>query len=177
MGGVCSFFFGCCSAGSSRDKSGTTLVADRSCTDKLVLLLWLAAWAVSIAVISIAARDGGNPQKILNAIDYNGNICGYSDAVRDRPLGAMLNPLAGDTDALRGWTCVDDCAQTKNTNNSELSAMYGSTNCQRNGNTKSASEGDCLSLPLAHKRSLLSLSCLLQFSATVFRRSISTTVL
>lgn len=126
MGGVCSFFFGCCGS-QTHDPKGTTLVKDRSCTDKLVLLLWIAAWVVSIVVVSTAASLGGTPQKLLNAVDYHGDVCGFNAVVKDRPYGALLNPFTMDTDAMRAWTCVSDCAETKNTQHPEFSAMYGST--------------------------------------------------
>jgi hypothetical protein len=59
----------------THDPKGTTLVKDRACTDKLILLLYIAACVGSVIVITSAASMGGNPQKILNAVDYNGGEC------------------------------------------------------------------------------------------------------
>lgn len=130
MGGfcssTCSFFFGCFGH-QTHDPKGTTLVKDRSCTDKLIFLLYIAAWVGSVVVISRAASLGGNPAKIINGVDMNGNICGYTSIVKDSPYAALVNPITLDTDSLDVWTCVSNCNQTRDPNNVHFSKNYAST--------------------------------------------------
>jgi len=126
MGGVVSWFCGCCS-GQEHDPKSTTLVEDRSCTDKLILLLFLVGWAGSIAVISSAATQGGDPYKIINGVDFNGDICGYSDIVKDQPLAALVTPLSLDPEVLSVWSCVSDCSETENVANPFFASIYAST--------------------------------------------------
>jgi hypothetical protein len=132
MGGVCSFFFGCCGH-QTHDPKGMTLVTERSCTDKILVLLYIAAWVLSIVVVSTAAGMGGNPAKIINGINFQGQMCGYSSDVSDKPLAALVNPFVGASDdpsvMLRVWTCVRDCGETTDTSNQNFAAMYGSTEC------------------------------------------------
>ena len=127
--GVCSFFFGCCGSQTHNPK-GTTLVTERSCTDKLILLLYIFAWVVSIVVVSTAAGLGGNPYKIINGINFKGEICGYDSAVKDRSQAALINPLSFDPTSMSAWTCVEDCAETSITTSPHFATMYGSTSCQ-----------------------------------------------
>jgi hypothetical protein len=126
---VCSFFFGCLGH-QTHDPKSTTLVDKRACTDKLILLLFLVAAALSVVVISTAAAGGGNPEKITNAIDLYGRICGTSAGVEDKPLGALVNPLTTDAAAFAVWTCVRTCNDTKDPDNDALGSLYGSSECQ-----------------------------------------------
>lgn len=140
MGGFCSsfcsFFFGCFGH-QTHDPKGTTLVKDRSCTDKLILLLYIAAWVGSVLVISMAAKLGGNPFKIINAVDMEGNICGYTSGFKDKSLGALVNPLMTDTALLDVWRCVDTCDQTADSASTYFAKNYVSTSCQTQTHTVS----------------------------------------
>lgn len=61
---------------------------DRKCTDVLLLLMLMAAWAamtfLGLIVMGIIPNDylePGNPQRLLNGIDYDGRICGVDSGV------------------------------------------------------------------------------------------------
>jgi len=123
------WFFGCC-GNQTHDPKSTTLVTDRGCTDKLMLLLYIVATALSVVLISISATQGGDPNKIISGIDYNGNICGKSSATKDFPYAALVNPLTTDSDAFKIWTCVQSCTDTQDASNTNFANLYGSTECQ-----------------------------------------------
>lgn len=172
----CSFFFGCLGH-QTHDPKGTSLVKDRSCTDKLILLLYIAAWVGSVIVISMAAKLGGNPFKIINAVDMEGNICGYSEGFKDKSLGALVNPLMTDTSLLDVWRCVDSCDQTQDANNAYFAKNYVSTSCQQQQTLKQRhSDNRARSVASSHltlSSCVLRYRCLLQSSVTAFRRSTS----
>jgi len=123
---IFNFWCGCCSH-ATHDPKSTTLVNERGCTDKLILLLFILACAGSVVVISTAAAGGGNPEKITNGIDMYGRICGVSGGVKDKPLAALVNPLTTDSDAFSVWTCVKTCNDTKDPDNDALGSLYGSS--------------------------------------------------
>jgi multisubunit Na+/H+ antiporter MnhC subunit len=124
---ICSFFFGCCGHNKTHDPKGTTLVEERTCTDKLMLILIIIACIGSGIVISMASTLGGNPQKIIKGIDLNGDICGYSNATLHAPYAALVNPLTSDPIALQVWICLPTCDMTANYTNSYMTNLYSST--------------------------------------------------
>lgn len=73
-------------------------VLKRGCTDILFLLLIIFTW-VAMNIIGLAAAGyikvaeikQGNPQLLLHGVDYEGNICGVDDPVKDLPKRIMPN--------------------------------------------------------------------------------------
>ena len=66
-----------CSDKSSHGKAHPTLGinADRSCSDKLALLLWILIW-LGFGYFCITIFKAGDPDRLLLGTDYLGNICG-----------------------------------------------------------------------------------------------------
>lgn len=69
----------------------------RSCTDPLCILLIIAVWFamtmvgfVVTGVIDDDRLEKGNPNRLLYPMDYEGNICGIDDGVKDLPFGYYL---------------------------------------------------------------------------------------
>jgi len=113
----------------------------RKCQDWIWLLIYILSWTGFLYVTITAAMQGGNPYKILNGVDYQGNICGRDSAVINQPYAAWIamppdtstleNELGiseGSTIVKNGTTinpfectncdqllvCVQSCNQTQN---------------------------------------------------------------
>ena len=56
----------------------------RRCTDVLFMLLLIASW-VAMTVIGIDSVKKGDPDKLINGVDYQGRICGVDADVKDLP--------------------------------------------------------------------------------------------
>lgn len=61
---------------------------NRKCTDVLLLLMLMAAWAamtclglVVTGVIPHESLEPGDPRRLLNGIDYESRICGVDSGV------------------------------------------------------------------------------------------------
>eukprot|EP01083_Nonionella_stella_P023795 65801_1 len=106
MGQACLKMGGCECPGRT-EKHLTGIERYRVFTDVPCFLLFVAAWAAVIVMLVLAIDRGGNPQKLIRAVDYNGNVCGYDDSVKDLGLGAWPNPSVYDFKV-----CVSDCAVT-----------------------------------------------------------------
>lgn len=69
----------------------------RHCTDCLCFLLIIASW-IALTIIGFCTTGilesntipSGNPIRLTNAIDFNGNICGYSKSVKSKHYGYYL---------------------------------------------------------------------------------------
>lgn len=59
-------------------------IKDRSCTDIICCILFIL-YVVGMVVLGIVAYIKGNPYKLLNSVDSEGNICGFDKVVADRP--------------------------------------------------------------------------------------------
>jgi len=75
----------------------------RHCTDIIFLFLFVAFW-VGMIVVAVLAFRAGNPLKLLEPVDYMGQMCGY-------PKGSQLNPLNKNEYDLTGlqylWFPID----------------------------------------------------------------------
>jgi hypothetical protein len=40
--------------------------------------------------------NGGNPYRLINAMDYNGAICGYDSSVKDKPVAYYMLDGSGE---------------------------------------------------------------------------------
>ena len=56
----------------------------RRCTDVLFFLVIIVAWA-AMTYLGVDAIVKGDPDILLNGIDYKGRVCGVDDAVKDKP--------------------------------------------------------------------------------------------
>lgn len=113
------------------------LGAPRSCTNIVVLFLFLCAWALMI-VVAAAAWGKGDLERLLNGVDYLGNVCG-----KGSPHGVASNvasdwgdrtslfyPVGFDTatrsfnvyDALKLGVCLSRCPAA-----GERVSLYGTT--------------------------------------------------
>ncbi|XP_068729882.1 choline transporter-like protein 4 [Montipora capricornis] len=59
-------------------------IKNRSCTDIICCILFVL-YVLGMVVLGIIAFVKGNPYKLLNSVDSDGNICGFDEIVRDRP--------------------------------------------------------------------------------------------
>ncbi|CAM9992914.1 unnamed protein product, partial [Phaeothamnion confervicola] len=59
--------------------SGAT---DRKCTDVLFSVLIVGMW-VAMTVVGIESVQEGDPEILINGVDYKGRICGKSSGVED----------------------------------------------------------------------------------------------
>ena len=115
-----------CSCGSAIGEKGLTKInKDRNCTDIPFLLLFLGVWGAVLAVMGTAINRGGNINKMLHGVDYNGFICGVDASVATMPNVAWPY-LSGAPEAV---ICVADCNQTQSdpriaNYNTYISAQY-----------------------------------------------------
>jgi len=77
----------------------------RGCTDVPYLLAFLGV-CVIMAALDYEARSSGNVLRLSEPIDFEGNLCGYDDEVKDKPLGYHPNPY---NDMI---VCVSACPKT-----------------------------------------------------------------
>lgn len=61
----------------------------RHCTDVLFLIVIAMAWIV-MTYLGADAIQQGNPDILLNGIDYKGRICGVDRPVEDKPNVCVL---------------------------------------------------------------------------------------
>mmetsp|Transcript_8524 Transcript_8524/g.13090 ORF Transcript_8524/g.13090 Transcript_8524/m.13090 type:complete len:646 (+) Transcript_8524:171-2108(+) len=92
----------------------------RKCTDILFLLLIIACWVamtflgfVVTGAIPSDTLDAGNPERLINGIDYEGNICGVDSGVKSKSKIYYL-PAVGTTVSIAG-VCIDSCPSTQDT--------------------------------------------------------------
>lgn len=57
--------------------------ADRRCTDVLFMIILAMTW-IAMTYLGVDAISNGNPELLVNGIDYEGRICGVDDAVKDK---------------------------------------------------------------------------------------------
>jgi len=76
---------GCANSKTIDEKTNLSAPADfqgptenRGCTDVFCLLLIIASWA-AMTLLGLFAVQHGDYRRILNPIDYNGNMCGLNN--------------------------------------------------------------------------------------------------
>lgn len=57
--------------------------AERRCTDVLFMIILVIAW-LAMTYLGVDAMRNGDPDVLVNGIDYAGRICGVDDAVKDK---------------------------------------------------------------------------------------------
>jgi choline transporter-like protein 2/4/5 len=99
--------------------------AKRSCKDILCLLMLIAAWVamtgvgfVVCGVVEDEKLQPGNPARLINAIDYYGNICGVTEATCG--TGDSSDSLLNSND--NSDTKKDDC-KDKNSDSSTVTKL------------------------------------------------------
>lgn len=89
---------------------------NRSCTDILMLLLFIGAGIASIVILFQTFDYNSDPFRTLYGVDFQGNICGKSSGYEDLKYAAWpLPPTSTSIDAniyYRVKICVADCAET-----------------------------------------------------------------
>lgn len=128
----------------------------RSCTDVLLLALFIGFWIGTVYITAAAIANGGNPNRVVRGVDMYGRICGVSEGVKDQKYAAWPRP-----DEYEPKICVASCAETKTNNNiafkhNSISFLYycvpsldGSVSISVSGDFASATErltraiGDC----------------------------------
>jgi len=101
--------FCCCGCNTEREPS-STFNKNRSCTDILFLLFFIASIVGVIICISTASNAGADPYRTVYGVDYSGRICGRSAGVEDKPLAIWPDPST-----FNFKTCVDSCDKTLDT--------------------------------------------------------------
>jgi len=115
----------CCSGDDAKDASMEFKPASqRSCTDILMLLLYLVAWGGLIAILVSSAKSGGNPYKIINGVDYQNRVCGRDDGVKDLPYAAWPYAPVGQaqscSECVSLMVCLASCNDTMTSNSMTL---------------------------------------------------------
>lgn len=74
----------------------------RHCTDSIFLVLLIACWIamtiVGFIVTGVIEDDHlskGNPNRLTNSIDYEGNLCGFDTGVKSKPYAYYLPDTSG----------------------------------------------------------------------------------
>lgn len=121
MGQTISNWFGCCCGGKMEKEPKMTFQpsSNRNCTDILFLIMYIISWAGLISIIATAGGLGGNPKRITNGVDHQGNICGHGAGFRT-PYAAWVTTNAAAitisgkdcTNCYKIRTCVADCSVT-----------------------------------------------------------------
>jgi len=83
----------------------------RSCTDVLMLLLFIAGWVAAFVILGEAVRQGGDPYRVLYGVQYDGKICGVSSGVENKEYARWFTPTDDGVDSFvyNIKLCVDEC--------------------------------------------------------------------
>lgn len=91
----------CCKSPAPFELTPFLIISPHSCSLNLQLLL-LAMWVgmTFVGLVSLGAIEddnlrAGNPYRLTNAMDYNGNICGYDSSVKNKKYGYYLPDYTG----------------------------------------------------------------------------------
>ncbi|CAM9134848.1 unnamed protein product [Choristocarpus tenellus] len=79
-------------------------VKNRKCTDIIFMVLIVCLW-VAMTWIGADSISEGDVDKLLAPIDYNGNLCGYTDGFENTEQLYYAN-VGGS------GVCVDGCPDT-----------------------------------------------------------------
>lgn len=85
-------------------------IKNRSCTDIICCILFVL-YLIGMIALGIAAYTMGNPYKLLNSVDSQGNICGYDQVVIDKPKLVFfdLTTCIGDTASIASQLFAYSC--------------------------------------------------------------------
>lgn len=101
----------CCTTKNDRI---TEIKQDRGCSDVIPLLAFIVSWAGVVALLLMAQKQGGDPNKIIRGIDGFGRMCGVHPEVADFPMAAFPYPAyLSSTDWWKAMVCVKDCNETR----------------------------------------------------------------
>jgi choline transporter-like protein 2/4/5 len=111
---------GCC-GGKSKQKAIGSIAKKRWPTDILFLILFIVSFGVLAAIMQMALTAGADPMKILRGTDINGNVCGVSEAVKNKPFAVWPYPLQYNI-----MICAETCNYTNLCSSSSMSWRYES---------------------------------------------------
>ena len=96
------------------DRVGDGPLEDRSCTDVLFCIIFLA-FLVGFGVVSVFGYQNGQPQRLLAPLDADGRFCGLDPVVQDYPyLYLALDPTKV-TEIFKTAVCVSSCPMNDTT--------------------------------------------------------------
>lgn len=111
-----------CCCGSDEDKPDVLEFRDgskRSCTDILMLLLFIASFVGSFIMLNYAIDNGGDPIRVVYGVDYIGRVCGRAAGLEDSKFAAwpvlptVTNAVVSDQ-IFDIKICVNACNATLN---------------------------------------------------------------
>lgn len=98
-----------CCGGESKDvRADLVPASERSCTDVLFLLFFLASFGGVVFVYEDARSKGADARRILKPTDFEGRLCG-STGLGGRDLAAWPDPIGAPLFRV----CVADCNETE----------------------------------------------------------------
>lgn len=101
----------CCSKNEDEELKFRT---ERSCTDVLMLLLFIGSWIASFVILGEVANS--NVERVIYGVDFDGNICGKSPNYTHLPYAAW-SYLPTTPERFRIKACIASCEETKTNTN------------------------------------------------------------
>ncbi|KAL3796266.1 hypothetical protein HJC23_008586 [Cyclotella cryptica] len=102
------------------DDDFSPLDSGRRCTDVLFLLLIICSWVAmtglglaSMGVIKSEYIKHGDPNRLVNGLDYHGNVCGVTNFVTPGGEDVINLPMAYPMPS-GFFVCVESCPSTNN---------------------------------------------------------------
>jgi hypothetical protein len=114
------------------EKVGDGPLEDRSCTDILFCLFFLA-FLVGFGIVSVFGYNNGQPDRLLAPLDADGRFCGIDAKVKSHPyLYLVLDPLQTSSigDIFETAVCVSSCPMN-NTVNIDCVTTNVTTDCNK----------------------------------------------
>ena len=99
------------------DKVGDGPLEDRSCTDILFCLIFLA-FLGGFGIVSVFGYQNGKPERLLAPLDANGRFCGLDEEVKAHPyLYLVINPEQSTSisNLFETAVCVSTCPMNDDT--------------------------------------------------------------
>ena len=116
----------------SETKTNVTDYKSRSCTDVPLIIAFMIGIALMVSIIYVPSIKAGNPDRLINAVDFAGNVCGIDSNVKDKPFAYWpYTPIDQPQTLWKSKTfkiCTNTCNVT-NDNNTMVTATYQSKPC------------------------------------------------
>jgi hypothetical protein len=121
---------GCCGSDDKPEVLEFRYGSKRSCTDILIFLLFIASFVGSFLILNYSIDNGGDPMRVIYAVDYQGRVCGRASGLEDFKYGAWpvlppaSDPMLAD-EIFDIKICVNDCTATQ-TDSTNFPTQYDS---------------------------------------------------